>query len=665
MDDRNEEFRRRLERISQTRAERMPQAAQRPAARPSESGPGFGIVLRILSYVGLPLVVFVVLPWLVLKNLPGLTAMLNLPTWSTGLLDEAVQAESRDFSVRFQRLGAEYGDAYLANAEAKEIALTALAGETPPSGPETPVKEVSLFDANTTCSLRRPEAGEKVTNVYVRGSGIAAPVRAIHSAELQEFLVERVGDALDEGKKLDLKELNEGRFSLIDVYLTDTSAPLYLVLQTFSTNTIWNLHAAPGVKIAHVAMISGGASGLAGDLGEAGFEAIRAADFGNHPEVYTNRNLPSPKDYDCMAWPYQRPNETWTAWQGSKDGNTLDGNLLFGQAHGYSAYEYWYGQTLGATPEDNSVITALARAAVVGPIPETPIAFPPQDGLSLRLMRHDTVFTGTPDALAKQFTDHYRGLLDAAAGGDIAAMTRPEIDLTLDPNQPKPGDVEVKGDESAGLLADMILAGTPWEQEFDAMIDMQTSNYERRVGFTQLVALEDLLKPGEAMPPEDQQLLYAMLRAPQVLERHCAETLSEIAAKCRVFTSRTQATDSGAYSVDVTLGYVPNYSLGALEKKSGWAFKSAFLPSPAAEPYDTPEKRKAYLRSLMKLCDLLRAERGNCVISTAGFYTDRPATFSGGATAFAAGWVSVYAPDNPYEEQQLKELAEKLWAGLQ
>jgi hypothetical protein len=282
--------------------------------------------------------------------------------------------------------------------------------------------------------------------------------------------------------------------------------------------------------------------------------------------------------------------------------------------------------------------------------------------LELRLMRHDHVFTGTAEVRGKAFDDHWKGILNAAAGGDIAAMTRPEIDLALDPNA-KPADVAVEG-ESGGILVDLVLSGTPWEQEFQAMIDMTKSNYERRVGIQDELTLESMLKEGEAMPPEELQLLYAMLRGSQAMEFHCRETLVEIASKCQALTSRVLKVEGGKYLVDVTFGYVPNYAIGALEKNSGWAFVSAFLPDTDARgALDTPKQRRNFLRRLMKVCDKLREEKGNCVISTAGIYLDRAASFSGGGgNAWAAGWVSVYSPDNPFEEQQLKERAEEIWA---
>lgn len=610
----------------------------------------------------MPVLLVLVLPWYILNNLPALQAMLNLPSLAMEIEGKPDTSESRDFSLRFDRLGAEYGDDYVANAEAKPLGLDDVASGGLVTGPETPVKDVTLFDANSRCALRYPGDGEKVMNVSVRGSGVLAPVRTINTPELLDFLEAQVAEALSEGRKLDLRDMNQGSYGVVDVYVTDTSAPLYLVLQAFSANTLWNLHAAPGVEIAHVAMISGGASGLTGDVGTATYEGLRASDFGSYPEMSLQGDPPKPGDYDCMAWPFQQPNESWTSWQGSKEGNTLDGNLLFGQTHGYEAYELWYGTKLGGTPAENAVVTALARAALVGPVPAEPVAFAAQDGLQLRLMRHDLVFTGNTEDLAKKFDDHYQAILAKAAGGDIAAITRPEVLVATGADQPKPADVVVEGDDD-GLLLDFITAGTPWEQEFDAFVDMENSNIERRVGFDQEITLDSLLAEGEAMPPEDQQLLYALMRTPAALEYHCLETLIEIATKCRVITSTARKNETGNYSVSVRIGYVPNYAIGALTKDSGWAFVSVFLPdATATSPLDTPKKRQDFLRRLMKTCDKLREELGNCVISTAGFYLDRAANFSGGGgSAWAAGWVSVYSPDNRFEEEQLTKKAEDIW----
>ena len=640
--------------------------AQPSAPRPSAKNVAFKLGLRLLAQVALPALFVVGVPLYVLNNLPAITAMLNMPTRSMGLEDKVDGTKARDFSVRFDRLGAEYGDSHVANAVAKPIAIADLASGVQVSEPNTPVTDVALFDANATCTLQRPARDEKVLNVYVRNSGIEAPVQAINSAEMQRFLEQQVSKALEEGKPLDLSNVNEGRFNMVDVYVTDTTAPIYLVLQTFSSNIVWNLHTAPGVTVSHVAMISGGSSGLAGDIGTATIESLRARDFGAYPEVSYNSKRPAPEDYDCMAWPYQQPNESWTAWQGSKDGNTMDGNLLFGQSYGYDVYEHWYRKALGTSPNENAVISALARAALAGPIPAQPVAFPKQDGLKLRLMRHDQVFSGTTSEREKKFVDHYQGILAAAAGGDITSITRPEVELALATNQPKPTEVKVEGD-SGGTFLDLVTSGSPWEQEFQAMIDMSRSNKERRVGFDQEVSLEDMLAQDEAMPPKDQQLLYAMIRAPRAMEHHCQETLVEIAAKCRVLSLLTRQTKNGTYAVNVTFGYVPNYTIGTVKKNSGWAFVSAFLPdTTATSALDTPEQRKAFLGRLIKVCDELRAETGSCVISTVGFYMNSAARFSpSNITTWAAGWVSVYSPDNPFEKEQLEKKAQEIWARTQ
>ena len=42
-----------------------------------------------------------------------------------------------------------------------------------------------------------------------------------------------------------------------DVAVTEVSAPVYLVLQTGPGNRIWNIHAAPGVRIERVVLLGG------------------------------------------------------------------------------------------------------------------------------------------------------------------------------------------------------------------------------------------------------------------------------------------------------------------------------------------------------------------------------------------------------------------------
>ena len=167
--------------------------------------------------------------------------------------------------------------------------------------------------------------------------------------------------------------------------------------------------------------------------------------------------------------------------------------------------------------------------------------------MQLRLDRDDTLLTGTPEELTAQFNDHWRGILNAAAGGDYADMTRPEMDLAAASGQDKPTEVTVESDNSGGLLTGLFLSAMPGEQEFRAMIDMTTSNIERCVGFRQSLSLQDLLAEGEAMPPKNRQQLYVMLRSPRAMEYHFQETLIEIAVKCRLLISSVLKDADGAY----------------------------------------------------------------------------------------------------------------------
>ena len=52
-------------------------------------------------------------------------------------------------------------------------------------------------------------------------------------------------------------------YQAYDVAVTETSAPVYLVLETGPGNRIWNLHLAEGVRIERVVLLGGGQAGIA------------------------------------------------------------------------------------------------------------------------------------------------------------------------------------------------------------------------------------------------------------------------------------------------------------------------------------------------------------------------------------------------------------------
>ena len=552
--------------------------------------------------------------------------------------------------VTTSRMGPEYGVDYAVSASGEAVALNAIVANFEPSGPNSVHGEIQAFEANENCTLRPIGADEKFVNINVSRTNTTGPIQTIHTESINEIIRDAAKEAIGEGHSPGLIKVPRGKMGILDVIVTDTSGPLYLALQTSSSNTLWNIHAAPGVEIAHIAMISGGPSALTGTIGNASFEAVRSSRDANQTRFYDFRG--DPGDIECMTRPFRKPDESWGAWAGAKGGNSMDGNLLFGQDKGFDSYEFWFKDALGLSPTQDLIHAERAGTILVGEIPAEPITMPTAP-TTVHMPTHNRIVTGTEAERESEIVGVYTDLIRAAAGGDHSEVMPAAISLD---QQTDVVESEVSGGYRS--LADRVMNSN----DIASKVSLTDLNRERRVSFSVNLTLDDLLHEGEAMPPEEERHSYAIMRAPRHMMHFCEDTLIEIASKCKIFKATVHDRGDDQYQVRADFAYVPNYTIGDVERIQGGDFISAFIPDETeGNTHETPEDRRAFLISLKEMCDELRPEYGNCLIGTAGFYLDRPASFSSSdVRASAAGWLEVYQPDNPFEERNFQERVEAL-----
>jgi len=182
-----------------------------------------------------------------------------------------------------------------------------------------------------------------------------------------------------------------------DVAVTDTSAPVHLVLQTAGQRAIWNVHLAPGVAVARVALLGGDHVGLAG------VEASVPVDLMTNRELArcdVHVSFPAPQDhiiYRSVAQGHLQAKASLAAWQ-ARD----------------AAWVGWVERQFGvasAGPAEVETVTAF----LAGPVPASKserAVFTPVKGESLRLSPSDHVFAGAEwsDAYEAAVIDHVEAL---------------------------------------------------------------------------------------------------------------------------------------------------------------------------------------------------------------------------------------------------------------
>lgn len=299
--------------------------------------------------------------------------------------------------------------------EPLDLALVADVQELPTE--DTALGQLKSFDRNAMCNLRAPLPSEKIMNLRIQTATLPAPVQAFSQAQLAERLITNIENVTQDGRSYDATSQITGQKTAMDVFVTDSSAPIYLILQNLGPGVIWNIHAGPDVTIAHVAIIASSYSGLVAPPNDATFEALLVRDFVTPHEFGADDII-----RDCMIRPWRQPQPEWGASIKAENGNFLYENQVYTYQKGYEAYNAWFTQTLGVDASTNLVTARDAAHALLGPVPNEPINYQPMTGQDVHMMRTDHIFAGDKTMRQTITDDLHSELLLAAIGGGIDAL---------------------------------------------------------------------------------------------------------------------------------------------------------------------------------------------------------------------------------------------------
>ena len=253
--------------------------------------------------------------------------------------------------------------------------------------------------------------------VRIENALLPGPLHTFSDAQMVGQVLQNVEAVTQDGADIATDMALAGTKTSLDVFLTDTSAPLYLVLQNMGDGIVWNLHAAADVSIAHVALIGADFSGVANLPADTSVEALLVSDF---LPPYQNGADDAPRD--CMIRPWRTPQSDWIGSLKSEAGSLTDRNLMLSYSKGYAAYDRWYTQTLGVNARANTVTARDAAHVLLGPVPETPLSYRPLTGQDIQMVETDHLMTGDFETRIAAVAALQDDLLRAAVGGDISAL---------------------------------------------------------------------------------------------------------------------------------------------------------------------------------------------------------------------------------------------------
>lgn len=288
----------------------------------------------------------------------------------------------------------------------------------------TQIGQIIPFDRNDQCNLRRPLEGEQVVNIRLERGNLPVPVRAFSDVALVRQLASNVTAVTQDGRAYNWEQQVPAPMTGVDVFLTDKSAPIYLVLQNLDGGIIWNVQTAPGVTLAHVAIVSSGFSGLVSPPETTGVEALLVSDFVPRHAFGADDTVRA-----CMIRPWRDPQPDWEAVQRAP-GNPLYSNQVQSFTTGYAAYNAWYMGTLGVDAGTNLVAPETADHVHFGPMPDAPFAYQAMNGRDVHLMRADHMLSGDAITLQAAMDALHGRVLREAIGGDIALLDPAPVERT-------------------------------------------------------------------------------------------------------------------------------------------------------------------------------------------------------------------------------------------
>lgn len=186
-------------------------------------------------------------------------------------------------------------------------------------------------------------------------------------------------------------------------------------------------------------------------------------------------------------------------------------------------------------------------------------------------------------------------------------------------------DAELSGEMPLPEVRPMPTSPLTW---FKGRIDLRdtfstdTLTNERYIVFEEVIEPEELLTTAEAMPNEDFVDLYAAARAPGRFIRYCEDVLQSIGHKCDVIHTDTRRNRQGKLELLGRLAFIPVVDLGDPSTVENGQLISTQIMLPYdgdLAPANDAKTRVDLIRQAQAVCDDLRDQLGNCVLSRVAF----------------------------------------------
>jgi hypothetical protein len=253
---------------------------------------------------------------------------------------------------------------------------SALAGFRVVADDDVPASIGPIGQVNA-CAFTPPRPDEVLAKVQLYDSDMDGPVYAFSRKWLGERTKKYI-DALKAGRDKVPTDPFGARLAVVDVVVTETSKPVYLVI-AYGKSALFNLHVAEGARLSRIALIGPGTAAVANAEPETPVAALSGEATAS-----------------CDVSPRRAPAPHWQLVQNVRQNPDFqaDVNKLSGM-HG--AFSGWYRRNFGVPSEPDAIGAATTSHVLVGPLPETLEARAPYrslKGAAVLMTSSDHAFAG-------------------------------------------------------------------------------------------------------------------------------------------------------------------------------------------------------------------------------------------------------------------------------
>jgi hypothetical protein len=268
--------------------------------------------------------------------------------------------------------------------------------------------EITMIRPISGCRLTAPLEGTAVGHVTAADTDLDLALLTYNDSDLAAAVQGFVNLYRDNG----MVSPSDGAglaYEAYDVAVTETRAPVYLVLETARGNRIWNIHLAPGARVERVILLGGAHVGVA-----------------NLDPVVPVEVLPSDALAACGIDPFYPLNPGHRFFEVLKDGTgssrqEAEAKLVVMQDR-IGAYNTWFRDSFGVLADETRAGFDGGTVSVVGPQPgegEPKAVYAPIEGSRIR-MTQDTYFEIRGQVAAgEDFAGRVKAIATSFAFGDL------------------------------------------------------------------------------------------------------------------------------------------------------------------------------------------------------------------------------------------------------